>query len=723
MIPMELIQVWIEHPVRQLDRTFTYAWEKPLAQGVRVQVDFHHKKLIGFVESSEHTELSAQAVAEKLGFSVSRIQKVLDEEPLITPELHDLAMYMRDTTLAAAIACFQAMLPAKVKPQTSRAKVVEEKWIRLSDQEVSLTPRELEAYALLQQKGPMRYRELRAQFPNQAHSLVRKGAAELFAKEKEAASLAGHGEPRPYPLTPLQQQALREIQNSSDAVYLLYGVTGSGKTEIYLELAAEALHQGRQVLFLVPEISLTPQMIQRVRTRFGEDLAVYHSGLNPQEKYEQYRKVMTGRAGIVVGTRSAVFLPFSNLGLIVMDEEHDSSYKQENQPAYHCRDMALFRGKYHHCKVILGSATPSLESFARARKGVYHLVNLKERIHQEMPKVTVISLTEAMKQGQSYILTDVLKEKMAQRLTAHQQVILLLNRRGYSSLLRCRACKEVIQCPHCDLAMSWHRSEHLLKCHSCGTVMPLPRVCPACGSTAGFASFGYGTERLAEEVQACFPQARILRMDADTTAYKDSHARILNAFGRHEADILLGTQMIAKGLDYPDVTLVGILNGDEGLRRNDYRSCETTFDLLVQAAGRSGRNQEAGEVVYQVFDPDHYAVRAAARQDYELFYRYEMQFRHAGMYPPYTYMIALNITSRDPRAADTAALALKENLHGNFKVIGIINLLKIQDWYRDRILVKGQDLDGMRGAVREALKQDYGSKVTIRVNVNPMTLD
>lgn len=719
---MELIEVWIEHPVRSLDRTYTYWYDTPLPCGVRVEVSFNHRQLIGFVEEGCHTDQTLEEVEKEKGFELQKIGNVLDGEPLITPELHDLALWMRDETLSSAIACFQAMLPAKIKPAGNRAAVVSEKWVRITQNGAELTPKELLAYEAVANAKEMRYSDLRKEFPNQAHNLVTKGVVELFSRERQAAPSAGTASARPYPLTREQQEAVDAINHSDDEVYLIYGVTGSGKTEVYLELAQQALAEGKQVLFLVPEISLTPQMISRVHSRFGNDLAVYHSALNAQEKYEQYRKVMSGKASIVVGTRSAVFLPFTNLGLIVLDEEQDSSYKQENQPAYHCRDVALFRGRYNHCKVLLGSATPSLESFARARKGVYHLITLSQRVNQQMPAITVVPMKNALR-SRDFMISEVLKEKMKAALDQHKQVILLLNRRGYTSILRCRACGQAIICPHCDLAMSWHKSEGLLKCHSCGTVSRLPKVCPSCGASDGFSTFGYGTQRLEEEVQNMFPQARILRMDADTTAYKNSHEKILSSFGRHEADILLGTQMIAKGLDYPDVTLVGILNGDEGLSRSDYRSCEMTFDLLVQAAGRSGRSLDAGEVVYQVFDPDHYAVRAAVKQDYLMFFQSEMQFRHAGMYPPYTYLIALTITGRDAKAVHSASAQLKQHLSGSFKTIGVINLFKLQDLMRDRILLKGRDLDEMRSSVREALREKYPSSVSIRVDVNPMALE
>ena len=515
-----------------------------------------------------------------------------------------------------------------------------------------------------------------------------------------------------------------EISGSGDRVFLLKGVTGSGKTEVYLHLAAMALRQGKQVLILVPEISLTPQMIERVSSRFRTGLAIYHSGLSSQEKYEQYRLVLSGKARIVVGTRSSVFLPFTDLGLVVMDEEHDSSYKQENQPAYHCRDAALWRCEYHNCKLVLGSATPSLESYARTIRKVYHLVELPHRINRTLPQITVVNMKQAMEEGQSGILSDALCTRLSQTLKNGRQAILLLNRRGYHSLIKCRSCQSVIKCPHCDISMSWHREDRMLKCHTCGTMMPLPKACPDCHSTAGFSAYGFGTEKLEHELSAQFPDARIMRMDADTTSRKNSHEKILGAFGRKEADILVGTQMIAKGLDYPNVSLVGIINGDEGLNRTDFRSCEVSFDLLMQASGRSGRSDIPGEVVLQVTDPSHYAVQCACAQDYDGFFAREMHFRHAGMYPPYTYLIALTVSAATQEASDRAAMRIRDHLQGSYRTIGILSLLKINDRCRSRILLKGRDLDEMRNDVRKFLDSEEGKSIRdLRIDVNPMVLD
>ncbi len=722
---MKVIQCWIEHPVRSIDQTFTYLCDDDEVQKyARVSIDFNGRNIIGFVEEVEDTSLSVQEIQNQYGFEIKFVDRVIDQEPLLTQELHDLALSMRNDTLSTTISCFSCMLPAIIKPVSGNKHAVKEEWVSVSDIEVSLTPKEVMAYQFVQERGYIKYSELRKKFPNQALNLRKKGAI-VVTKQERNASLNEHEDTEnQLPLTPAQKIAKEDIETSTNHVVLFRGVTGSGKTEIYLQLAKKVLTEGKQVLILVPEIGLTPQMIERVSNRFGQELAIYHSGLNAQEKYEQYKKVKNGIARIVVGTRSAVFLPFTDLGLIVMDEEHDSSYKQDKQPAYHCRDIAIWRGNYHQCKVILGSATPSLDSYARGLKDVYHLVELDERVNQTLPAVTVVNMQEALKQENPTLLSAELIEKMGERLDAKEKIILLLNRRGYSTQLRCRDCGEVIQCPHCDLAMSYHRQIHKLKCHTCGFEMRVPHSCASCGSTSGFVTYGYGTEKLEEQVQQLFPGIRTLRMDADTTSRKNSHAKILKEFGEGDADVLLGTQMIAKGLDYPSVTLVGIINGDQGIERSDFRSCELAFDLLMQAEGRSGRGKHPGEVICQVFHPDHYAVQCASRQDYRAFFQKEMQFRHAGQYPPYTYMISLLVRNRNEKKTDEIALWLKQNLTGNYKTIGVISLIKINDFYRSRVVLKGKNLEEMRKDIRALMEKDKSNRInSIQIDVNPIALE
>ncbi|MEG1461707.1 MAG: primosomal protein N', partial [Anaerorhabdus sp.] len=402
-----------------------------------------------------------------------------------------------------------------------------------------------------------------------------------------------------------------------------------------------------------------------------------------------------------------------------------SSYKQDNTPQYHCRDIAIHRAEYFGCKVLLGSATPSLDSYARALRGVYDLVELKQRINETLPTIHCVNLKDAIKKGQSYIVSDRLKERISNCLQYGKQAILLLNRRGYNTSLRCNACGEVLYCPHCDVALSYHASDRSLKCHTCGTTIRQVSECPKCHSHSGFSAFGFGTQKLEEEILKLYPHARVLRMDADTTSKKNSHETYLEAFANKQADILIGTQMIAKGLDYPDVTLVGVLNADAGLNRIDYRSTEVTFDLIVQASGRSGRSEHQGEVILQVFDDNHYTIQTAIRQDYVSFFNQEMQFRKAGGYPPYTYMIAILVQDRDNDKVKKWARKIKQNLQGDFKILGPSELLKMKDLYRMRLLLKGRNSQELKAEVSRVVKECVKERgcPTIKVDVNPMILD
>ncbi|MFD1465547.1 primosomal protein N' [Lapidilactobacillus mulanensis] len=451
-------------------------------------------------------------------------------------------------------------------------------------------------------------------------------------------------------LTDEQQAAydaiIGAIQQKQNQTFLLEGVTGSGKTEVYLDAMAYALHLGKTALMLVPEISLTPQMVERVQSRFPGKVAVLHSGLSVGERYDEWRRIERGEATVVVGARSAAFAPLTNIGIMIMDEEHEGSYKQDDMPRYHARDVIQKRAETYHCPVVLGSATPSLESRARAQKGRYQLLRLTKRPNDiQMPTVNIVDMRQAKKVSGKTDLSLKLIEEVKQRLDKHEQSVLLLNRRGYANFVMCRDCGNVIKCPNCDISLTLHRDIHALKCHYCGHQEPIPNECPACHSH-NIRDYGAGTQKVEQEIQEIFPEARILRMDVDTTSHKGGHQQIISKFGRHEADILLGTQMIAKGLDFPDVTLVGVINADTSLSLPDFRASERTFQLLTQVSGRAGRAEKLGEVYIQTFNPDNYAIQLAARQDYETFYQQEMRLRHQGGYPPYFYTILISVNHR-----------------------------------------------------------------------------
>ncbi|NLY78978.1 MAG: primosomal protein N' [Lysinibacillus sp.] len=499
-------------------------------------------------------------------------------------------------------------------------------------------------------------------------------------------------------LTDEQQVALHKIceamEGKNPETFLLHGVTGSGKTEVYLQAIQHCLKQGKEAIVLVPEISLTPQMTNRFRSRFGELVAVMHSGLSVGEKYDEWRKVHQQKVKVVVGARSAIFAPFENVGLIILDEEHEATYKQEDSPRYHARDVAIWRSGYHHCPVILGSATPSLESYARARKNVYTLLTLKERaLKQPLPTVEVVDMREELKKGNRSMFSEKLVEAIRVRLEKKEQMVLFLNRRGYSSFVLCRDCGTVVQCENCDISLTYHRYNEKLKCHYCGFEQGVPNICPECGSDH-IRYFGTGTQKVEEELTKLFPEARVLRMDVDTTKRKGSHEAILDDFGAGKADILLGTQMIAKGLDFPNITLVGVLSADTSLHLPDFRAAERTFQLLTQVSGRAGRAERLGEVIIQTYTPEHYAIELAKEQHYEPFYEREMLMRHHAGYPPYYYIALIQVSHDDvmiaAEYAKKCADFLRMNLSFNVSIIGptTASIVRLQNRYRYQCLIK-----------------------------------
>lgn len=720
---MYLVQCWIEHPILKIDQTYSYYSNNPaIVEGVRVWIPFHHRKVMGFVDSVKEYN-SLEEIEKAIGVQCKEIVEVVDEEALLTRELIDLAKKVAKDTVSPTISCFKAFLPSKLKPSGSAKKQGVERWVSAQQGDFKLTPKQQEAWNWLMEKGEIRYSEFLKSFKTLPRVLVEKGAVKSYEKEKKAQLQEVKTRSNPLSLTTKQEEAKNKMLQSNKRVQLLHGITGSGKTEVYLQMASEVISSGAQVLVLVPEISLTPQMVQRVQKRFGEKVAIYHSGLNDQEKYEQYQLVKRNEVSVVVGTRSSVFMPFEKLGLIILDEEHDSSYKQSSTPAYHCRDIALARAEYWNCKVVLGSATPSLESYARAVKGVYELVELKERINNQLPDIHCIDLKEALRQGDA-VLTVELIEALKECMSNKKQAILLLNRRGYHTTLKCNHCQEVLMCKHCDVALNYHHTDRKMKCHHCAAEYDIPKECPACHQKKGFSGFGVGTQKIEELLIQQFPEARIARMDADTTRVKDGHQKILQKFENLEIDILIGTQMIAKGLDFPNVTVVGILNADAGLNRVDYRSVESTFDLIVQASGRSGRSDNRGKVYLQVFNKDHYAVKTALKNDYESFFKQEMNYRYAGQYPPYTYLIAIYFQGQNQERVKTAAWEMQGLLQGNFKVLGPSELNRLKATYRYRILVKGKDLEAMKETVSQVVRNFAQEKsVSMSVDVNPMILE
>lgn len=541
---------------------------------------------------------------------------------------------------------------------------------------------------------------------------------------------------KPLPLTEEQQAAispiLKSVEENTFESFLLYGVTGSGKTEVYLQTIQEVLKRGKEAIVLVPEISLTPQMVERFKGRFGDEVAVLHSGLSIGEKYDEWRKIHRKEVKVVVGARSAIFAPFENVGVIIIDEEHESSYKQEETPRYHARDVAKMRGLYHQCPVILGSATPSLESFARAQKGVYTLLELTKRMNdRSLPAVEIVDMREELRNGNRSMFSTKLVELLQDRLVKREQTVLFLNKRGYSSFVMCRDCGYVLNCPHCDLSMTYHRSSSEMKCHYCDYRTLVPTACPECASKH-IRYFGTGTQKVEEEIARIFPEAKVIRMDVDTTGRKGAHEKLLSSFQRGEADILLGTQMIAKGLDFPNITLVGVLSADTMLHLPDFRASERTFQLLTQVSGRAGRHDKPGEVIIQTYTPEHYSIELSGDQDYLSFYKREMISRKQFQYPPFYYMALIHISHEDvlkaASIAENITTYLQKNLSSTCVILGpsASPIARINDRYRYQCLIKYKREPELTKHLKKITTQFQADKknngVYVSVDVQPYVL-
>lgn len=537
-------------------------------------------------------------------------------------------------------------------------------------------------------------------------------------------------------LLPEQQEILSKIiekvEKLQHQTFLIRGVTGSGKTEVYLQAIDKVLHKGKEAIVLVPEISLTPQMVERFKARFGARVAVMHSALSKGEKYDEWKKIRDKKVDVVVGARSAIFAPFENLGIIIIDEEHESSYKQEESPRYHARTVAIMRAKSYQCPVLLGSATPSLDSYARAQKGVYTLLTMEGRVNANaMPEVKLLDMRNELKKGNRSMFSDELLEKITDRKAKGEQTVLLLNRRGYSTFIMCRECGYVPQCNHCDISLTYHRSNQSLQCHYCGHKETVPTRCPECDSDQ-IRFFGTGTQKVEEELNKLFEDLRIIRMDVDTTSRKGSHEKLLHAFGRGEADILLGTQMIAKGLDFPNITLVGVLAADSMLHLPDFRAAERTFQLLTQVAGRAGRHDKTGEVLIQTYSPDHYSITDVKQHDFLSFYEKEMNMRKMGGYPPFYYLTMIHVSHTDLHQAvkvtENMSAFLKKSFSESTKVFGPVAspIPRIKDRYRYQCMIKYKVEPKLGETLEELMKASQAeiakSDLQIVIDTNPFMM-
>ncbi|MDD9312857.1 primosomal protein N' [Cytobacillus firmus] len=540
----------------------------------------------------------------------------------------------------------------------------------------------------------------------------------------------------PLSLTDGQRKAiipiLDSIEDNRHETFLLYGVTGSGKTEVYLQSIQRVLKDGKEAIVLVPEISLTPQMVKRFKGRFGDQVAVMHSGLSAGEKYDEWRKIQRKEVKVVVGARSAIFAPFENLGIIIIDEEHETSYKQEENPRYHARDVAIKRAENYKCPVVLGSATPSLESFARAQKGVYHLLTLENRMNnQALPAVDIIDMREELREGNRSMFSRKLLAKIKDRLGKKEQIVLFLNKRGHSSFVMCRDCGYVINCPHCDISLTYHRYNQQMKCHYCGYEALVPNACPECESEH-IRYFGTGTQKVEEELAKILPEAKVIRMDVDTTSRKGAHEKLLDQFQEGHADILLGTQMIAKGLDFPNITLVGVLSADTMLHLPDFRSSEKTFQLLTQVSGRAGRHELEGEVIIQTYTPEHYSIELAGEQDYDKFYDREMMARKIHRYPPFFYISLVTVSHEELMKAVSVTEKITQYIQSKLSAESIVlgpvasPIPRINNRYRYQCLIKYKREPELGQTLKKIL-DNYQQEIsagglTVSIDLNPYIL-
>lgn len=715
--------VLVEVMSRTVDKTFSYNIPKELiddvAVGKRVVVPFGRKQVEGFV-----LEIVDDITSD---YQLKDIISV-NNDIVLTEELLSLGRAVSYSTLAPLISCYQAMLPKALKiKQKKEITKKYETYYKVIDNSFKLSDKQAEIVNIIKDKTVSEKELVNVKKISKArlNLLVEK---KVLAKELRESYRLEHNDisEEKNKLTPLQEKVAKEIIDSSDTVYLLHGVTGSGKTEVYMTLIEEGIKRGKQSIVLVPEISLTPQTLARFEKRFGKRVAVFHSALSEGEKYDEYRRVARGEVNVIVGTRSAIFAPLKNISYIIMDEEHSDSYKQENSPRYDTKMVALERCKYHKAKLILGSATPTLESYARALKGVYHLVNLKKRVGgRSLPKVEFVDMNKALATAKGHFSLELIK-RIEETLRRGEQVILLLNRRGYSSVLSCKNCGYVMKCPNCDISLTYHKTNNMLRCHYCGYATNYPKVCPECKEEA-LRDLGVGTEKIEEEVKSLFGNSKVLRMDVDTTSKKNAHQKIIESFGKGEANILIGTQMVAKGLDFPNVTLVGVLNTDTSLMIPDFRSSEATFDLLSQVAGRSGRAKE-GLVVFQTYNKDHYAISCASNHDYLTFYKEEMAIRKMMKYPPYYYLVLVKISGKDENSCLKEAVRCEKVLKKYLDKTILLGptkamIFKKMNIYTYQIILKYQYQDNLY-EILDKLLNYYATKKIVEVSVtfNPVHL-
>lgn len=721
-------EVLIEYSAKAIDKTFTYIIPEHLKDkikiGMKVLVPFATKTINGFVTNiiEEYNDT----------YELKTIVDIVDEYLCLNKEMMELGEFLQSKTLCAKISAYQTMLPSSLKIKEQKSNYTK----YLTYIELTATDSQIEEYIknnsrkknsiLILNDLKENKKILKNKYPtSNVNQLVEENLIKITNEQIYRLNKIKKEEDK-LTLSEQQQNALDSINLNNFKTYLLHGVTGSGKTEVYMRLIEKTIENNKTAIMLVPEISLTTQIVNRFYDRFGSEVAIFHSALSDGEKFDEYLKIYRNEVKIVIGTRSAIFTPLNNLGLIILDEEHSENYKQDSTPRYHARDIAEYRAKYHNIPLVLGSATPSLESMARATKGVYEYLEMTKRIGTStLPTVKIVDMASEFKKRNT-IFSEELINKIYDRLLSKEQIIILLNRRGYSTVINCKSCGYTFTCPNCDITLTYHKTSNNLRCHYCGYNIIKPDKCPECQEEA-LTDFGLGTEKLEQELIKKVPEARIVRMDADTTTKKGSHEKIINDFKNYEYDILLGTQMISKGLDFPLVTLVGIINADTTLNIPDFRSGERTFALLSQVAGRAGRGDKKGEVILQTFNPDNFTLKCVQEHDYNKFYNYEMNNRHKLDYPPYYYITSIKIASKEYEVASKEIIKVKKYLEQRISKKSIIlgpttaSMFKVNNIYRFQILIKYKVDPNLDKTLRE-LDEIYmlNNKANIEIDNNPL---
>lgn len=692
-----IAEVIVDIAASETDRIFDYLCDEDTIVGSRVRAPFGGKIVTGFV----------MQLKEKSDYPVEKLKKILptsDELPALCSECLALSEKIAQRYRVPKALTLRLFLPTEMR--TGKVRELMRNYAELTcaieEMQISKTAKNQRGAAeYLSKNGKSDCAHVNGLFPGGLAGLGKKGYVRITKEQRlrdPYKTLARENEL--HTLTPDQRRAVETIETDPRTVQLLHGVTGSGKTEIYLTLIAKCLQEGKSSIFLVPEISLTPQMLAQLRARFGKNAAILHSGLSAGERFDEWWRLRTGEAKIAIGARSAVFAPLENIGVIILDEEHDTSYSSETAPRYNTFDIAYLRAKHNGCKLVLGSATPSTDTYKRAQDNEFSLIRLNKRINQRpLPEIVIADMRREVRRGNNTPFSTALKEEMEKCLASGNQAILFLNRRGYSQTVICKECGYVAKCEACDVSLTYHKDEDCLKCHYCGTRYSMLSSCPDCGGKK-LSYAGTGTQRIVAELQKLYPKARILRMDNDTTSGKEGHYKILQAFSQKQADILVGTQMIAKGHDFPAVTLVGILDADMSLHFSDYRSGERTFQLITQVAGRSGRAEEKGRVVLQTFDPENEVLRYATAYDYEGFYQNEISLRAAMAFPPFSKIVRVLVTGEDDEktleALREAYFALEKLYTENADKFLFFNKMRapikrIQNKHRYQVLMRLSD--------------------------------